>query len=121
MAAPRGDADPMSKTVDVIFVYTTWPDAETADKAAGDLVGRRLAACANRLGEIVSTYEWEGRIEHGTEVAMLLKSTPARFDDLAAAIVALHPYDVPAIVALPVTAAHAPFAAWIAAQTTPKD
>lgn len=111
----------MTVTEETILVYTTWPDAETADKAAAGLVADRLAACANRLGEIVSTYEWQGEIEHGTEVAMLLKSTRARFDDLAAAIVARHPYEVPAIVALPVAAAHAPFAAWIAAQTTPND
>lgn len=111
----------MKTDADIILVYTTWPDAETADTAAADLVKRRLAACANRLGEIVSTYEWQGRIERGTEVAMVLKSTTARFDELAAAIVAHHPYDVPAIVALPVTAAHAPFASWIAAQTTAQD
>ncbi len=108
-------------TTDIILVYTTWPDAETADTAAADLVRRRLAACANRLGDIVSTYEWQGRIEHGTEVAMLLKSTAARFDELAAAIVEHHPYDVPAIVALPITAAHPPFASWITAQTAPRD
>lgn len=108
-------------TADIILVYTTWPDAETADAAAADLVGGRLAACANRLGEIVSTYEWQGRIEHATEVAMLIKSTAARFDDLAAAIVAHHPYEVPAIVALPITAAHAPFASWITAQTAPSE
>jgi periplasmic divalent cation tolerance protein len=111
----------MTTSPDTILVYTTWPDAETADKAAAALVSARLAACANRLGEIVSTYEWQGQVEHGTEVAMLLKSTQARFDELAAAILAHHPYDMPAIVALPVAAAHAPFAAWIAEQTEPRD
>lgn len=110
----------MSTTPETILVYTTWPDAESADDAACALVERRLVACANRLGEIVSTYEWEGEVENATEVAMLLKSTPDRFEELCAAITYLHPYDVPAIVALPVTAAHAPFAAWVADQTTPK-
>ena len=46
----------MKTDADIILVYTTWPDAKTADTAAADLVKRRLAACANRLGEIVSTY-----------------------------------------------------------------
>jgi periplasmic divalent cation tolerance protein len=110
----------MTPTAEPVLVYTTWPDAETADNAARELVTRRLAACANRLGEITSTYEWQGRIEHGTEVAMLIKSTATRFEALSAAIAELHPYDVPAILALPVSAAHPPFAAWIAAQTAPQ-
>ena len=107
----------MMPTSEPVLVYTTWPDAETADGAARELVSRRLAACTNRLGEITSTYEWQGRVEQGTEVAMLIKSTSARFVALSAAIAELHPYEVPAILALPVSAAHAPFAAWIAAQT----
>ena len=109
----------MTPTAEPVLVYTTWPDAETADNAARELVTRRLAACANRLGEITSTYEWQGRIEHGTEVAMLIKSTATRFAAVSAALAELHPEDVPAILALPGRAAPPPVAAWVAAQPAP--
>jgi periplasmic divalent cation tolerance protein len=107
----------MNPTPEPVLLYTTWPDAERADAAGRALVERRLAACVNRLAPMVSTYSWEGKFETATEVPMLIKSTRARLDDLMAAIPRLHPYDVPAILVLPVVGVHAPFAGWIAEQT----
>ena len=59
---------------DVVLIYTTWPDAETADAAAVEAVERRLAACANRLAPIRSTYRWEGRVEQADETPVLFKT-----------------------------------------------
>ena len=106
---------------DVVFVYTTWPDADTADAAARAAVEQRLAACANRFAPIRSIYRWEGKIEEGEEIPLTFKTTAARVADLRALILARHPYDLPAILALPASGAlsHPEFLAWIAGETAP--
>ena len=100
---------------DVVLVYTTWPDAETAAAAGRAAVEARLAACANILGAITSIYRWEGAVETAPEVAMILKTTAAAADALRALVVERHPYDVPSLVALPVLAegSNPAFLAWI--------
>src|SRR3954468_3442182 len=88
---------------DVVLIYTTWPDAETADAAAVEAVERRLAACANRLAPMRSTYRWEGRIEQADETPMLFKTTAGAAAALQAFIAERHPYQTPCVVALPVS------------------
>lgn len=103
--------------MDCRLVYTTFPDRTAAEEAACALLERRLIACANILPGMVSLYRWEGKTERAEEVVMLLKTTAARADAVVAAVAALHPYEVPAIVILPVAGGGAPFLAWIAAET----
>lgn len=105
--------------MDCRLVYTTFPDRTAAEEAARALLERRLIACANILPGMVSLYRWEGKTERAEEVVMLLKTTAARADAVVAvaAVAALHPYEVPAIVILPVAGGGAPFLAWIAAET----
>lgn len=103
--------------MDLKIVYTTFPSAEAAEIAARRLVEARLAACGNILPGHVAIYEWDGRLERAQEVVLLLKTTAAAAAALMAALKATHPYDVPAILLLPVEAAEAGFAAWVGRQT----
>jgi periplasmic divalent cation tolerance protein len=102
---------------EAILVYTTFPDAEMAGEVAGVLVAERRVACANILPEMRSIYRWEGKVEQAREAVMILKSVAAEVDGLVARIAALHPYDVPAIVVLPVAGGGTPYLEWIAAET----
>ncbi len=100
----------------VVLVYSLFGSAERARAVARTLVEERLAACANILGPCTSIYEWQGKVAEGAEVPVLFKTSTDRRDVLIARIAQLHDYDVPAILALPVDAAHPPFAAWVAEQ-----
>jgi len=99
-----------------VLVYSLFGSAERARAVARTLVEERLAACANILGPCTSIYEWQGKVEEGAEVPVLFKTSADRRDALMARIAQLHDYDVSAILALPVDAAHPPFATWVAEQ-----
>jgi len=104
---------------DVVMLYTTWPDTETAERVAAEAVAERLAACANVLGPMRSIYRWEGAIERAAEIPVLFKTTAARAEALSALIVDRHPYETPAVVALDVRSdgSNPAFLAWVAAET----
>ncbi|MEP6608275.1 MAG: divalent-cation tolerance protein CutA [Burkholderiaceae bacterium] len=104
---------------EALLVLTNCPDETVADRIAVALVEHGLAACVNRSTPVHSTYRWQGKIERTTEVTLLVKTTRERYGDLELAILHLHPYDVPEIIALPITAGNAAYLRWIAAQTTP--
>lgn len=112
MTVPRDPAP-----ADLVVVYSTWPDLDTARSAARDLVERRLAACVAMLPGMVSVYRWQGEIEEAGEVVMLAKTRAALAEAAMAAIAARHPYAVPALLVLPVAAAARAYGAWIAAET----
>ena len=107
--------------MEVVLLYTTWPDAGTADACARAAVEARLAACVHVAAPVTSTYRWEGAVETAAEVPALFKTTAARAAELRALILRRHPYELPAVVALPIVeaASHAPFLAWVAAETSP--
>jgi periplasmic divalent cation tolerance protein len=104
---------------EVVFLYTTWPDAETADAAATQAVERRLAACANILAPMRAVYRWNGVVERANEIPAIFKTTARSAAELAELLKQMHPYDTPAIAALPVSeqGSYAPFLAWIGAET----
>ncbi|HEU0201814.1 MAG TPA: divalent-cation tolerance protein CutA [Burkholderiaceae bacterium] len=104
---------------DVLIVLTNCPDAATAERIARSLVENRLAACVNQLAPVASVYRWEGRIEHASEVPLLVKTTRERFAGVEEAIRTLHPYSVPEIVAVPVVAGFLPYLRWVGVETTP--
>ena len=105
----------------LIDVWINCPDTGTADRIAEAAIAQRLVACTNRFAPIESAWHWEGTVERGTEVPLLLKTTDARFDALAALARELHPFEVPAITAVAVTQATADYAAWIRAETGTQD
>lgn len=106
-----------------VLLYSTWPDAQTAEAAGAAAVAERLAACANVLAPMRSIYWWQGAVEQAQETPMLFKTTRALAGPLKDFLVARHPYDTPAVVALDVVeeASHAPFLAWITAETGAAD
>lgn len=102
----------------VLLVMTNLPDLPAAQAMARALVGARLAACVNILPGVQSVYHWQGEVEEAAEVTLLVKTTQRQFDALQHAIVAAHPYELPEVIAMPVTAGHAPYLHWIKAETT---
>lgn len=100
-----------------VVVLITVPDRETGHTLAEALVQERLAACVNQVPGLVSTYWWQGKLEHQTEELLLVKTRTALVERLAARVRELHPYTVPEVVALPVLAGSAPYLDWITAET----
>ena len=86
---------------DLVILYTTWPDAETAGAFGRLAVERKLAACANVLGPMLSIYRWDGAVHSDTETPMLLKTTSGAAEPLKTLIIQQHPYEIPCILAIP--------------------
>ncbi|MBU0751639.1 MAG: divalent-cation tolerance protein CutA [Gammaproteobacteria bacterium] len=104
-----------------LLVLTNLPDGDTARALAQHLVEAQLAACANILAPCRSVYRWDGGIEDATEVPLLLKTTAARYAELEAAISARHPYELPEIIAVPISHGLPGYLAWIATETATGD
>lgn len=104
---------------EALLVLTNCPDLETADRIALALVENGLAACVNRLAPVESTYRWQGAIERATEHPLLIKTTRERYGELEQAIRALHPYEVPEVIAVPIAAGLAAYLRWIGEVTQP--
>ena len=102
---------------DVLLVLTNVPDEVTAHAIARGVVEGRLAACVNVLPAVRSIYQWEDKVEEAGEVTLLIKSTPGRYAALEAAIREAHPYDVPEIIAVPVTAGLPAYLNWVVSET----
>ena len=103
--------------MDIRLVITNCPDEETANRIALALVEEKLAACVNILPRVQSIYRWQGAVESAVEVPLLIKTTAACYPALEAAIRERHPYDVPEIIALPVTAGLPAYLNWVAEET----
>lgn len=101
----------------VLLILTNAPDETTAHAIARSLVEQKLAACVNLLPGVRSVYRWQGAIEEAEEITMLIKSTPERYAELEAAIRRVHPYEVPEIIAVPVTAGLPEYLGWVGSET----
>ena len=104
---------------DVCFVYTTFPDKETAQKISGSLVEARLAACANIFDGMTAIYTWQSKLETETECAVFLKTLTTAQNTLVAKLKHLHPYDTPAIVTIPTSHCDPDYFEWLSQQTDP--
>ena len=98
---------------EIVAVYAIFGSDEEARRIARDMVERSLAACANILGPCHSIYRWEGKVEEAAEVAALFKTRFETAEALMRAIHAAHSYDVPAIVALPLSLSHCDYRDWV--------
>lgn len=101
---------------DFVQIVTTLPSRAEADRLARVLVERRLAACVQVSGPIASTYRWQGAIEAGEEWVCTAKCRAGRFDDVAAVISSLHPYETPEVLATPIVAAAPRYLTWLDAE-----
>jgi periplasmic divalent cation tolerance protein len=103
--------------MDCLQVVTTTDSRDEADRLARSAVEGRLAACAQVVGPVTSTYWWEGAVQTATEWQCVLKTTAARFDELRAHLERQHSYETPEIVATPIVAGGAAYLDWIRQET----
>jgi periplasmic divalent cation tolerance protein len=101
-------------------VLTTTDSRDAAQQIARAVVEARVAACAQVVGPIVSTYWWNGVVETTEEWQILMKTTAERYAALEAAIRQAHNYDVPEIIAMPITDGDADYLSWVDAETRPR-
>jgi len=100
-----------------VFVYTTYPSLVEAERIGKVVLERRLAACVNILPGMISHYWWEGKIERGEEVVMIIKTRASLAEAVRAAVKELHPYDTPAILVLPIEGGEAGYLDWMMKET----
>jgi periplasmic divalent cation tolerance protein len=98
---------------DTLMIFCTCPDLESADRIAGHLVDRELAACVNITGPVTSVYKWQGKRENAEERLLLIKTTRQRYAEAEKAILSLHPYELPEIIAVPIDQGLPGYLLWI--------
>ncbi|RDS80158.1 divalent-cation tolerance protein CutA [Dyella monticola] len=103
----------MSTPTNVLLCYCTCPNAASAQHLADALVGESLAACVNRIAGVHSTYRWKGQVTTDVEELLLIKTTVERFEALKERVVALHPYELPELIAVPVERGHVAYLDWV--------
>jgi len=101
-----------------LVAITTAPSEAVAEQLAVRCVEAGLAACVNVLPGLRSIYRWNGVLQREAECLLLIKTTEARFEELGKLLVEEHPYELPELVALAVTAGHAPYVAWLLASVS---
>jgi periplasmic divalent cation tolerance protein len=104
---------------DAIVVLVTAANGEEATRLADMLVGAHLAACVQILPEMESVYRWQGKIEREAEILLIAKTTKAKFDELEREVRALHSYETPEIVAIPLVAGSKPYLKWLLTSVDP--
>ena len=109
----------MTTETDYLLVLCTCPDQESATRIAERLVDERLAACVSLVPGLTSIYRWQGAIKREAEVLLLVKTVAGRFAALSERLRALHPYEVPEIIALPITAGLPDYLSWMTTCTQP--
>ena len=100
-------------TSDFIVVYITAPNQEEAQSLAQALVKEKLAACVNIIPGIQSVYQWDNAIQTDQELLLICKSRTERFEALSKRVQALHSYDVPEIISIPLQNGSEPYLNWV--------
>jgi periplasmic divalent cation tolerance protein len=103
---------------DALLVLTNMPDRAAAVQLAQMLIDRRLAACVNVLAECTSLYRWQGKIESAPETPVLIKTRSALYPEVETAIRELHPYELPEIIAVPISYGLTEYLEWVSGETT---
>jgi periplasmic divalent cation tolerance protein len=102
---------------ETLLVITNLPDRVTAERIATTLVTEGVAACVNVQAECTSVYRWQGKIENANEIPLLIKTTRPAYPRLEAVLRKMHPYELPEIIALPVTAGLPEYLNWVDKET----
>ncbi|MDD5056803.1 MAG: divalent-cation tolerance protein CutA [Sideroxydans sp.] len=105
---------------EIIMVITNLPDRAAAERVADGLVTEGVAACVNILAECTSVYRWQGKLERAREVPLHIKTTRAAYPQLESVLRKLHPYELPEIIAVPVSAGLPEYLNWVVQETSPK-
>ena len=98
----------------ILLALSTFPDRETAQRIANQLVTEKFAACANILQQVESVYRWKGKVETGNETLVLFKVSEDRQSAFQEKLRSLHPYDVPEIIFIPVSSGLPDYLSWVA-------
>jgi len=98
---------------DAILVFMTAASADEARRIADHVIELSLAACVQILPEIESIYRWKGKVQHEKEVLMLAKTTATQFDALEEAVRAIHSYEIPEIIGVPMASVSEPYLGWL--------
>lgn len=101
----------------VILAYTTAPDMDVARKIAQTLVDEKLAACVSMLPGLQSIYRWQGKVEEAAEVYLIIKTKQDCYLALSDRLQSLHPYDLPELLAVPITAGLPGYLQWVKEET----
>ena len=104
---------------DPIVVFLTAPSGEEATRLADLLINAHLAACVQILPEMESVYRWQGQIERQSEILLIVKTTAGKFAELEREVRALHSYETPEIVAVPIVAGSQPYLDWLTESVKP--
>ena len=105
-------------STETLILLCTCPDEAVAAELSRQIVEQGLAACVNRFGGVTSVYKWDGEMQEGTEVQLVIKTSESASGRLIEELNKLHPYELPEIIAVPITAGHGPYLEWIREQTT---
>jgi periplasmic divalent cation tolerance protein len=100
-----------------LLVLTNLPDRAAAERLAGLLIEKRLAACVNILAPCRSVYRWKDAVQHDEEHPMLIKTTAERYPEMERALRAGHPYELPEIIAVPIEQGLPAYLDWVGAET----
>jgi periplasmic divalent cation tolerance protein len=100
-----------------VFVYTTHPSLVEAERIGKAVLEKRLAACVNILPGMISHYWWQGQIERGEEVVMIIKTRASLAESVRAEVKALHSYTTPAILVLPIEGGEPAYLGWLMQET----
>jgi periplasmic divalent cation tolerance protein len=102
---------------EAFVIFCTCGSSEEAERLASTLVRERLAACVNIVAGIRSIYRWENKVEDSAEVLLVIKSTGDRLGAIQSRLEALHSYETPELIALPVVAGSERYLSWLKQQT----
>ncbi|MCU0822992.1 MAG: divalent-cation tolerance protein CutA [Spirochaetes bacterium] len=100
-----------------IVIFCTVPSKDVGGKIGGELVNKKVAACVNIVPGLTSIYEWKGNVCNDEECLLIIKTRKALFERIKKEIVALHPYELPEIIALQITDGLEPYLGWISGNT----
>jgi len=108
-----------AESSEAIVVLMSAANGEEAARLADMLVGAHLAACVQILPEMESVYRWKGKIERQAEILVIAKTVRSKFAEFEREVRALHTYETPEIIALPITGASAPYLEWLLTSLAP--
>ncbi|KAI3864172.1 hypothetical protein MKW98_031764 [Papaver atlanticum] len=108
-----GGMEGNTNTVPSIVVYVTVPTKEAGKKLAESIVTEKLAACVNRVPGVESVYQWEGKIQTDSEELLIIKTRESLLEPLKEHVKANHEYDVPEVIAMPITGGSLQYLEWL--------
>ena len=103
--------------METLLIFTNLPDVASAEKLSRALIESRAAACVNVLAACRSIYRWRGAVETADEIPLLIKTTAANYPLVEEIVRTQHPYDLPELIAIPITHGLPAYLDWLGTET----